>query len=39
MDAKTKKALSLEKAKKYARKNNLTLINTEDILEYWRKLK
>jgi 3,4-dihydroxy 2-butanone 4-phosphate synthase len=35
MDAKTKKALSLRKAKDYARKNNLTLVDTKEILEYW----
>jgi len=39
MDSKTKKALSLSKARKYARKNKLTLINTNEIIGYWRKLK
>jgi 3,4-dihydroxy 2-butanone 4-phosphate synthase len=36
MDGKTKKALSLEKSGKYARKNNLTLIDSKQILEYVR---
>jgi len=36
LDSKTSKALSLAKARKYAKENNLTLINTEDVLKYWR---
>jgi len=35
MDAKTKKALTLPKAAEYARKKNLTLTNTEEIVRYW----
>ena len=35
MDCRTRKALTVNKAKEYASKNNLTLINTDEIIEYW----
>jgi len=39
MDAVTHKALSLSKARAYARRHNLTLIETKGILNYWEALK
>jgi len=39
MDAKTHKALSLSKARAYARRHRLTLIDTSDILAHWEALK
>jgi 3,4-dihydroxy 2-butanone 4-phosphate synthase len=38
MDAKTRKAESLAKARAYARKHKLTLIDTNDIVRYWEDL-
>lgn len=39
MDSKTKRALSLAKARSYAVENNLTLIDSGVIVDYWRKRK